>query len=213
MRSHSSSRRPWLNWLAAVAAGVLIVAPTVCSAQSAELAGVHYPATQKLDGQEMVLNGSGISYRAVAKLYTVALYVPRKSNKASAILGEAGPRQLRIVMLQAMRVDELNRVINTGIEANSSRDEFFALVPAIQKMSDQFGLLPRLTKGSVITIDGSPKQGTMLALNGNPMGPAIEDPRLFNAILRVWLGDKPNSEVLKDALLSYTPPPVLNALD
>ena len=209
--SHFSHR--WFPGLAALAFSAAASLPALSWAQSAELAGVHYPAMQKIDGQDLVLNGSGISYRAVAKLYTMALYVPRKSTKANAILSEPGPRQLRIVMLQAMRIDELNKVINTGIEANSSREEFFALVPAIQKMSDQFGLLPRLTKGSVITIDGLPRQGTVMALNGNPMGPLIDDPRLFNAILRVWLGDKPNSEVLKDALLSYTPPPVLNALD
>jgi len=207
------NRRAWVSgWLACCLLAALCL-PVGARAQSAELAGVHYPPAQKLGGQTAVLNGSGISYRAVAKFFTVGLYTPRKSDKASVILGESGPRQLRFVMLQGARIDELAKLITTGIESNSSREEFFALIPAIRKMGDQFAPLPRLAKGHVITIDWVPQQGTVFALNGTPMGPAIEDARFFNAVLRVWLGEHPYSEVLKDALLSFTPPPVLNALD
>ena len=213
MRSHSSSRRPWLNWLAAVAAGVLIVAPTVCSAQSAELAGVHYPATQKLDGQEMVLNGSGISYRAVAKLYTVALYVPQKASKSDAIFATGGPKQLRFVMLQGMRVDELGKAITNGIEANSSREQFFRLIPAIRAMGEQFGRMPRLAPHDVVTLDDAPQRGTVIAVNGQAMGAPIKDPAFFPAVLRVWLGDKPNTMDLKNALLDSKAQPVLSALE
>ncbi|RTL26377.1 MAG: hypothetical protein EKK47_21250 [Burkholderiales bacterium] len=181
-------------------------------AQTADVVGVHYPATIKVEGTNLTLNGSGISYRAVAKLYTVGLYVPQKANKSETVFATGGPKQLRFVMLQGMRVDELGKVITKGIENNSSREEFFKLIPSIRQMGEEFSRIRRLNTGDTFAIEYVPKRGTMFFVNGQPAGLPLEDNLFFPAVLRTWLGGRPVTPDLKDALLDYKAPPVLDAL-
>lgn len=181
-------------------------------AQTADVVGVHYPATIKVEGTNLTLNGSGISYRAVAKLYTVGLYVPQKANKSETVFATGGPKQLRFVMLQGMRVDELGKVITKGIENNSSREEFFKLIPSIRQMGEEFSRIRRLNTGDTFAIEYVPKRGTMFFVNGQPAGLPLEDNLFFPAVLRTWLGNRPVTPDLKDALLDYKAPPVLDAL-
>ena len=42
--------------------------------QSADMLGVNYPANTRVEGVPLVLNGSGVNYRGMAKQYTLALY-------------------------------------------------------------------------------------------------------------------------------------------
>ncbi len=202
-----------LTGLAALGLSLALSLPGHVQAQGADLAGVSYPATINVEGVPLVLNGSGISYRAVAKVYTVGLYVPKKSDKAPQILAQIGPKQLRFVMLQGMRIDELGRLITSGIEHNSTREEFYRMIPAIRVMGEQFAHIRRMSAGDSFTIEWVPKRGSVFIVNGQSVGLPIEDPGFFNAVLRVWLGNKPNSPGLKDALLDYRAPSVLNALD
>ncbi len=65
--------------------GLSLVLGTSAHAQSADTVGVHYTQAIKVEGTPLTLNGTGVSYRAVAKLYTVGLYVPQKSSKADVI--------------------------------------------------------------------------------------------------------------------------------
>jgi len=185
---------------------------TTAQAQTADVVGVHYPPSIKVEGNSLTLNGSGISYRAVAKLYTVGLYVPQKSSKAESIFATGGPKHLRFVMLQGMRVDELGKVITKGIENNSNREEFFRLIPSIRIMGEQFSRIKRLNAGDVFAIEFVPKRGTMFFVNGQPAGLPLEDATFFPAVMRTWLGNRPVTQDLKDALLDHKAAPVLDAL-
>ncbi len=181
-------------------------------AQSADLVGVQYPPTLKIEGTTVKLNGSGVAYRAVAKLYTIGLYTPKKVNTTEEVLATPGPMQLRFVMLQGMRVDELGKIVTKGIEQNSRREIFFKLIPSIRAMGDRFSHIKRLNTGDVFAIDYVPKRGTLFMVNDQPVGMPLEDPDYFQAVLRVWLGARPNSTNMKDALLDYKTPAVLDAL-
>jgi hypothetical protein len=56
-------------------------------------------------------------------------------------------------------------------------------------------------EGDVITFDWLPDGGTFVALNGEARGHPIPGDDVYRALLRVWLGDRPTSGGLKDALL------------
>ena len=198
--------------LTGLSLGLNLVAHTSAQAQSADTVGVHYTQGIKVEGTPLTLNGTGVSYRAVAKLYTVGLYVPQKTNKAEIVLSTNGPKELRFVMLQGMRVDEIGKVITKGIEANSSREEFFRLIPAIRTMGEQFSRIRRMNANDVLSVEYVPKRGTMFYVNGAPVGLPIEDATFFPAVLRVWLGTNPTTQDLKDALLDHRAQPVLEAL-
>ena len=181
--------------------------------QSADVVGVNYPGAMRVEGISLVLNGSGVNYRGMAKQYTMALYAPQKSAQVEAVMaGFNAPLQFRFVMLQSMRVDDLGMTITRGIEANSSRDEFFKLIPSIRMMGEVFSRIKRLDAGDTLSIEYVPKRGTLFMVNDQPAGLPIAEPSFFPALSRVWLGKKPVTQDLKDALLDFRPPPVLEAL-
>ncbi len=207
-----ASGKKWIGSLLWVASMGLASTGTAWS-QSAEMVGVNYPGALRVEGVQLVLNGSGVSYRGMSKQYTLGLYTPRKSDRVeTAMAGFNLPLQLRFVMLQNLRMDELGMAITRGMEANSERDEFFRLVPAIRTMGDVFSRIKRLESGDTLSVEYVPRRGTLFLVNEQPVGLPIADPVFFQALSRVWLGKKPVTQDLKDSLLDFRPPPVLEAL-
>jgi len=46
-----------------------------------------------------------------------------------------------------------------------------------------------------------PDTGTVMYLNGKPIGEPMKDIAFYNAVLKIWLGDKPVDSTLKPQLL------------
>jgi hypothetical protein len=182
-------------------------------ATNTEIAGVHYEPKVKVEGQQLQLNGSGLSYKALTKVYTVGLYTSHKSSKADEVLAMDGPKQLKFVMLVPMRIDELGKLIARGIEANSSRDDFMKLIPSTVDMGRTFSKLRRMAPGDNVVIEWVPRRGTVFYVNGQPAGLPIGQQDFFNAVLKVWIGKSPTTQDLKDALLDFKPAPLLDALE
>jgi hypothetical protein len=182
-------------------------------ASNTEIAGVHYQPTLQVEGTALVLNGSGLSYKALQKVYTVGLYLGKKTTSPEEVLTMPGSKQLRFVMLVPMRVDELGKLIARGIETNSSRDEFMRLIPSTIDMGRIFSKMKRMAPGDTIAIEYVPRRGTMFFVNGVPAGMPIAGTEYFNAVLKVWVGPKPTTQDLKEALLDFKPAPLLKALE
>ena len=186
---------------------------TKALAVDAASVGVNYPDTMRVEGVNLTLNGTGVAYRALAKLYTIGLYLPNKTSNATEVLDMSTPRRLRFVMLQGLRVDEIGKAITRGIELNSSRPEFFKLIPSIRMMGEQFAGIKRMNAGDVFVIEHVPQRGTLFLVNGEPAGLPITEPLFYPAILRTWIGPKPATQDLKIALLDQQPVGVLDALE
>jgi hypothetical protein len=215
MSFHSHRTSPALKLAARCAAALALSAGLLSPAMASntEIAGVHYDAKVKVEGQQLQLNGSGLSYKAVQKVYTVGLYTSRKSNKADEILSMDGPKQLKFVMLVPMRIDDLGKLIARGIEANSTRDDFMRLIPSTVDMGRTFSKLRRMAPGDNIVIEWVPRRGTVFYVNGQAAGLPIGQQDFYNAVLRVWIGKSPTTQDLKDALLDFKPAPLLDALE
>ena len=64
-----------------------------------------------------------------------------------------------------------------------------------------FAKTPVLKKGDQLSLDWTPNEGTQCYLNGKKIGELMPDVAFYNAVLRIWLGDKPADGSLKPALL------------
>jgi len=206
-------RAGWGARLAPLCLAGALALPLASWAGNTEIVGVRYDPTTKVEGQTLQLNGSGISYKALQKVYTVGLYTERKTSNAAEVLALKGAKQLRFVMLVPMRVDELGKLIARGVETNSTRPEFMKLIPSTVEMGRIFSRMKRMAPGDVITIEYVPRRGTIFYVNGNPAGLPIAEPDFFTAVMKVWIGNKPTTQDLKDALLDHKPAPLLDALE
>lgn len=171
-------------------------------AQVVEVANVKYEPTLDLAGQKLVLNGAGIRYKFVVKVYTAGLYLSHKVNTTQEVLTAPGPKRIHIQMLREIDGNELGKLFTKGMEANAPRDEFVKSINGVLKLSEVFASRKALNNGDSFSVDYVPGLGSTLLLNGKPlMSEPIKEPEFFTALLRIWLGDKPADDGLKDSLL------------
>jgi Chalcone isomerase-like len=170
-------------------------------AAAADVAGVKLEESVKVAGKDLKLNGAGVRTRAVFKVYAMGLYLGKKETTTDAVLASPGPRRITLSMLREVSGDDFGQAFMTGINANSSKEEKSKIVGQMVKLGEIFVAQGGLKKGDLINIDWLPEKGTQIELNGKPLGDVFPDAAFYNALLKIWLGDKPADTSLKPLLL------------
>lgn len=171
------------------------------SAAQVDVASVKLNDTLDLRGSTLQLNGAGVRYKAVFKVYAAGLYVGKKVSTPEEALAAPGPKRVAITMLRDIDADELGRFFTKGVEENSPKSEMVNLIPGLLRMGRMFSDQKQLKAGDTFTIDWLPGTGTLVTVRGVPQPDPVKEPAFFNALLRIWLGPAPADWKLKDALL------------
>jgi hypothetical protein len=158
-------------------------------------------ASAQVGGQTLRLNGKGIRYRALAKVYEIGLYTGTRVNSLEQLIAAPGAKRLQLVTLRELTGDMLGVAMVQGMQDNAPPGERGKLLGHMALLSKVFGEEQRVAAGSVLTIDFLPGRGTVLTLNGAQKADPITDPLFFPAAARIWLGARPVDHVLRDALL------------
>jgi Chalcone isomerase-like len=171
------------------------------SAGAVEVAGVKIDDRVTVAGKPLVLNGAGIRYKAVFKVYTAGLYVEKPASTPDGLLDQPGPKRMTITMLRDIDSAELGKLFSRGMEDNMEKGSFAKLVPGVMRMSQVFTNHKTLRTGENFVLDWIPGTGTVLTVKGQVEGEPFKEPEFFEALMRIWLGPKPADWQLKDALL------------
>lgn len=194
-RSPTPSPNPALPVVrAALLAAVALLAP---SAAAVTVDGVAVADTATVGGRALALNGVGVRMKVVFKVYVAALYTPAKATTLAAVT--SGPRRVQMTMLRTVAADALVEAMHEGLVANSGA----ATLAAVKAEADAFsGILQgfgELKQGAVVALDFADGK-TTVTLNGAARGTIAGE--AFNAaMLRIWLGDHPVQDDLKQGLL------------
>lgn len=182
---------------------VLALAFAIAGPALAEMtvSGVKYDETVDVKGAKVQLNGAGVRYKAVFKVYTAGLYLTRKAGTPEEALAAPGAKRVQIVMLRDIDSSELGKLFSRGIEDNMDKAAFSKLVPGVMRMSQLFSDIKKLNSGDSFSVDWVPGTGTIITVKGIPQGEPFKESEFFNALLRIWLGPNPADWKLKDALL------------
>lgn len=191
--------------LAATLAGLFSYAGARAQA-STDVAGVKYAPSVQVANSTLVLNGAGIRYRFVVKVYTAGLYLGSKANTTEQVLAASGAKRMHVVMLREIDATDLGKLFTRGMQDNSPREEFSKSIPGTIRMSDIFSSKKKLAPGEHFSVDWVPGIGTTILVNGKVQGDPIKEPEFFNALMRIWLGSSPADAQLKDALLGIPRP-------
>jgi len=171
-------------------------------AEPVDLAGIKYEETEQVGGTKLQLNGAGIRYKAIFKVYTAGLYLPVKMNSPEAIYAASStPRRIHIVMLREIDGNELGKLFTQGMEKNSPREVFAKSINGTIKMADLFSRRKKLSAGDSFSVDWVPGSGTVIMVNGKVEAEPIKEPEFYTALMSIWLGPSPADSQLKDALL------------
>ncbi|MBX9611450.1 MAG: chalcone isomerase family protein [Burkholderiales bacterium] len=179
----------------------LAVSSSLAAAAPVELAGVKIEDSQDVSGSKLTLNGAGIRYKVVFKVYTAGLYLSKKASTTEEVLAMPGPKRMAITMLRDIDSGELGKLFSRGMEDNMEKAAFSKLVPGVMRMSQIFSDHKKLLKGETFVIDWLPGKGMVLTVKGKVEGEPFKEPEFFNALLRIWLGPNPADWKLKEALL------------
>lgn len=97
---------------------------TGAHAETVEVAGIKFDTVETVANTKLQLNGAGIRYKAIFKVYAAGLYLQNKANTPEAILADKGPKRLHIVALRDIDGNDLGKLFTKGVEANATREEF-----------------------------------------------------------------------------------------
>lgn len=190
-----------IAWRRAFALSTLALAALTASAAQIDIAGVKLDDTIELRGDKLQLNGAGVRYKAVLKVYAAGLYLGTKAATPEAVLAATGVKRVSITMLRDIDANEFGRLFTRGVEDNSPKSEMSQLVPGLLRMGQMFADLKQLKTGDLVTIDWIPGTGTVVTVRGVPQTDPVKEQAFFNALLRIWLGQTPADWQLKEALL------------
>ncbi|HEY1090735.1 MAG TPA: chalcone isomerase family protein [Burkholderiaceae bacterium] len=171
-------------------------------AETVDVAGIKFDTQAEVGGQKLLLNGAGVRYKFIIKVYSAGLYLAAKTNTPEGVLSAPGAKRLHIVMLRDIDGNELGKLFTKGMEANAPRDEFVKSINGVLKLSEVFASRKQLNSGDNFSVDYVPGIGSTLLVNGKSLlSEPIKEPEFFSALLRIWLGDKPADDNLKESLL------------
>lgn len=170
-------------------------------AAAVDVAGVKLEDAVKVAGKDLKLNGAGVRTRAVFKVYAMGLYLGKKETTVDAVLASQGPRRFNIVMMREVSGEDFGQAFMTGINANTDKAEKSKLINQMAKLGEIFVSVGGLKKGDSMNVDWVPDKGTVIELNGKTLAEPLPDLAFYNALLKIWLGDKPADAALKPALL------------
>ncbi len=178
-------------------AAALAAAALAVPALAREVAGVQFPDTVAVGGQELRLNGAGVRTKFIVKVYAGGLYLPAPSQDADAIVTADAPKRVRMVFLREVDRKKIMETYREGFHANSAGPKLEALLAQLDRIAPA---VPDMKKGGEMVVTYVPGEGTTVAATGaTPV--TIEGKDFADALFRNWLGPRPADGDLKKGLL------------
>jgi hypothetical protein len=150
-------------------------------------------------GVTLQLNGAAVRKKLFFKIYIAALYLANPSAEASSVIADEGEKRIVMHFLyDEVGKDKLVEGWDEGFAANHSAEALGLLQPRIDTFNAMFD--EDMVAGDVIVFDYLPDTGTRVTIKGNVKG-VIEGKDFNDALLAIWLGEKPVGSDLKKGLL------------
>jgi hypothetical protein len=185
--------------LRSVFAFFLIFAIALSANAQLSLNDVTLPAKLTFHEKPLVLNGGGIRTKLVFKLYTIGLYLPKKSNDGASILKANETMAVRFQITSSMiNSDNMSEAINEGFDKSTNSNTSPVRV-RIDKMLNTFSS-EAINIGDLFEIVYIPGKGTEIYKNGK-LKSTIEGIDFKQALFGIWISDNSISSGLKNDLL------------
>jgi hypothetical protein len=180
---------------------LLLTLGVALPAWAAELEGIKMADTLKIASRDLTLNGMGLRTRFGLKVYVAGLYVGTQSADATTLIQQPGPKRVAIVMRRNVEADTFLKALRDGISSNHSEVQMATLKDRLDKFDNAVTQIKEAKQGDSIDLDYVPETGTQILHNGKPVGVTIAGEDFYRSLLRIWLGEKPAQESLKNGWL------------
>jgi len=182
-------------------AGLLSLCTSLTVMAATDINGVKVEDNITLAGSKLQLNGAGIRYKAIFKVYVGELHTTQKVSSLDELIAAPGPKRLSMTFLREIEAGPFGKLLTRGVEDNVPKNEMSKLVPGLIRMGDIFTVNKSLMPGDVIHLDWIPGTGMVVTAKGKVQGEPFKEPEFFKAIMSIWFGPSPADFKLKEALL------------
>ncbi len=163
------------------------------------VAGIPLPDTITTNDKTLLLNGAGVRSKFFIDLYVGSLFTSVKTNNALDVVEGAIPAAIRLNITSDMITSEkLADALNDGFDAATNGD-----IGAIERSIEAFTsatFKEAVSEGDQFTLVSIPGEGIYSYKNREQLA-LIEDEAFRQALMAVWLGDKPTDKDLKKEML------------
>jgi hypothetical protein len=168
------------------------------------VAGVPFNASEKVGVGETVLNGVGGRGVMMLNAYAMGLYLPSKQATAAEAYQAKGAKRIRVVLLMGAPAERLAQSLVRGIEKNHDDGARAKLQARLDVFKAAVVSVGTAKTHDVADFDWLPnEQGGVMRflLNGKQYGADIEGEDFYQAVMSIWLGERPADRALKANLL------------
>jgi hypothetical protein len=177
----------------------LVLAIMPAAVNATHLSGIDIPEHIEIAPHlKLRLNGAGIRTKFIYDIYVAALYLEQTTSDRNEILQATGAKRIALHFVYGeVRAEKLVEGWNDGFRLNNNHVQLGRLQ---QRLDRSIAYFETMHSGDTIYLDYLPDIGTRLSVNGNIKG-IIEGDDFFQAALKVWIGEYPAQEQLKNNLL------------
>jgi hypothetical protein len=183
---------------------MLLLAISLPALAALEVGDVKFDDTAKVGAGDTVINGAGMRKVLFIKGYAMALYLPQKVATTAEALTAKGAKRIRLVLLREASGETFADALASGIQKNHGEQEILALNSRIEAFKATMLGVGTVAKGAAVHLDWLPEVGggvTRLTIDGAKKGEDVAGEDFYRALLKIWLGDKPIQDDLKQHLL------------
>jgi hypothetical protein len=182
--------------------GALLFLSLVRAAAAREVEGVVFPDEVRL-GQNALLRlaGAGVFRFFFMRYYVCGLYLAEGVSGVDAAVQSDRPRRVELVALRRIGAFEFLWGLDRGVADNSSEKELKALAAPLGGLRDAIRSIGTLAAGARVAIDYLPEAGTRLVVDNQLRGGPFAGKALNDALIKVWIGQRPLDASLKEVLL------------
>lgn len=171
------------------------------TAAALELAGIHFDDQTTVAGRPLRLNGAGIGYRLVFKVYAMGLYLPERRLSAQEVMSNDEPRRMVITALREISCADFNEAVMSHFGPGGEEPDARAAQKVLHLSRVIASHAPVLRKGDSLTLDWLPGSGMSISYNQTVIPLPGHDVGFYNTLLAIWLGDKAADPALRSRLL------------
>ena len=188
--------------LAASLSAFLLSATQLQAAEAMQIESIHYAPTTEVAGDSLTLNGAALRKKLFFKVYAAGLYVKTPTQDVNAVMNETDAARVRLGLLRDVSGESFIEALDDGLKANLTPKKEQAVAKELDELRTLMKQIGDVKVNDLVDFDYVPNKGTMVSLNGKPVGQTIGGGRaLYNAVLAIWLGDKTIDNTLKSGMM------------
>lgn len=176
---------------------------SACAAAQAsvQIDDIVYEDAAAVKNAALELNGAGLRKKVFFKVYSAGLYLPARTSSSEEVLASAAPIFVRLGLLRDVDASTFVDALKEGLLDNSSKEELDRISSEVDALVDVMNKIGDVKTGDLVDFQFDEESLTSVSLNGRVLGERIGGRELFNAVLRIWIGENAIDSSLKKSLL------------